>query len=592
MSTRKKSILEGTILLILAAGCAVFYGFFYNQHLIQREQLQLFEFTFNYFLNKLAFHGGFADWCGEFLVQFFHLPFLGALILTLLFLQLYFLTRRLLIKISPAKPLFLFSMLPALGYLVLMADNYYSVSGIAGLIIALIGALFYLSLRKVRARSYAGIILIPMIYWLSGGAYLVFMAILLCSELIFRFRNIGLYSPVRLSLLAFIIILGAILPLIARAFLFKNTILQSFLSTSYYSLPIFFPLQLIMIFVSFPLIMFLQQFIHDNIKKRILGIINVASVIFLLVFTLTGISLTANFKQEKIIAYDNLVYRQEWNKIIAKAEKEKPNDRSSMVAVNLALAIEGKLSSEMFSFNEGRDMLFDEYRRKGMTPFISGEPYFYLGLYNFAQMFASETIESTPDVKYPSRSFRRMAETYMINEQYSIAKKYLVPLSHTLFHRRWANECLDITGDTVKLKTEPHWTALRKLRSSYDFYYNYNQPDIALKYLLISDPDNRTAYEYLMAYFLLHKDLDSFLAFLPVHAKFSYNGLPLAWQEALVYIGTRMQQLPYQQTDYKINTDVMNRIRSYAAQFTGNKADSLNLKKEFANTYWYYLHFR
>ena len=48
------------------------------------------------------------------------------------------------------------------------------------------------------------------------------------------------------------------------------------------------------------------------------------------------------------MTYENLVYKQQWNKIIIRAEKTSPTDRISMIAVNLALAETGQLSTKMF----------------------------------------------------------------------------------------------------------------------------------------------------------------------------------------------------------------------------------------------------
>jgi len=309
-------------------------------------------------------------------------------------------------------------------------------------------------------------------------------------------------------------------------------------------------------------------------------------------FTIAGIANFGDFKTEVVMTYENLAYMEEWDEIIKKAEKEPPDDPVSMAALNLALAKRRALSEKMFHFDQGANTLFIGYERRGMTPFITGEPYYQLGLYNFAQMFAMETIESTPDVKYPVRSFKRMAETFIINRQYDIAQKYLQPLSRTLFYRRWANECISLLNDEERINSHPYWGEMRKLRSKYDFYYNYDQLDLALRYLLVSNPGNNTAYEYLMAYYLLNKDFDHFLAGISIARESGYNELPLAWQEAAAYIATRLPQLPPQLAGFTIRDDVKNNIRSYAQLFSAEKQDTTRIKKEFGKTYWYYLHFR
>jgi hypothetical protein len=592
MKILRESAFERILLLLFGTGSIVFYGFFNCQHLYQKEQLQLFEVTCQYFITRISHHGGLADWFGEFFVEFFHIPWAGAIIITLFFFILQFLTKKILEKTGPNKPLILFSFLPALGYLIILQDDYYSVSGVAGLIISLLAALMYLNIKEHHIRGVAGMLILMVVYWVAGGAYLVYTFIIIVSELVFRFKRKEIQVPVHWTFIFVYLILGVLLPVIARELILKDTLLQSYLSESYYRIRIFFPAPLVLIFISIPLFIIIQQFFPGKLFENGLSAINLIAIIILFALTVWGVVHFSDFKSERRKAYENLVYKNEWEKIIKRAEREHPSDRLSMIAVNLALAKTGELSSKMFSFDQGKDRLFTDYERRGMTPFIASEPYYHLGLYNFAQMFAMETIESTPDMKFPSRSFKRVAETFIINGQYDIALKYLVPLSHTLFHGKWAKECIHSIKDRNKISVDPYWNSLRDLRSGYDFYYNFTQQDIPLKYLLISNQGNKTAYEYLMAYFLLQKDLDGFLAYLPLAGKLNYNELPLAWQEAAVYIRTRVSQVPPQLENYSIREDVIDHIKSYAQQYSGSRPDSIKMHKEFGNTYWYYLHFK
>jgi len=55
-------------------------------HLLSfHEQNQLFLFDWGYLADRLSVGGGLADWLGEFIVQFFFIPVLGALVMALLF---------------------------------------------------------------------------------------------------------------------------------------------------------------------------------------------------------------------------------------------------------------------------------------------------------------------------------------------------------------------------------------------------------------------------------------------------------------------------------------------------------------------------
>jgi hypothetical protein len=583
---------EKIFTLISCVGSLIFLGFFYNNHLYRKEQLQLFELTSGYLLNAISNHGGISIWISELLIQFFHLPFAGAIILTLLVLLLQRLTRCIITKVTGKSQLILFSFIPAIGYWIILLDDFYCLSGLTGLLISLAGTLFYLNISRPWKRAIAGLVLIPALYWLTGAAYTVFVLIIVVAEIIFRIRRKEKPATVSVFILVANILLAIIIPLTAREFLFRDTILQSFISEAYYSIRIFFPLPLILIFLSFPLLIVLQNYIADNISEKQSAVTSLIAYPVLLCFAIWGAFRTADFKVEKTMAYENLAYGSKWEEIVIRAENEKPTDGVSIAAINIALAKTAQLSSKMFLFDQTKNSLFLKYLRKGMTPFIASEPFYQLGLFNFAQMFAMETIESTPDAKYPVRSFKRVAETFIINGQYDIAMKYLSPLSHTLFYRKWAKEAISLIRDEAKIGADPYWSRMRNLKSKYDFYYNPQQTDMALRYLLISNPLNKTAYEYIMAYYLLQKDFDGFLAYLPLADTLGYNKLPLVWQEAAAYIGTRLNKMPSQMGKYTIDPDIISRIGDYAREFSAGRQDTIRMNKQFGNTYWFYLHYK
>ena len=485
----------------------------------------------------------------------------------------------------------LFPLLPACGYLVLLFDDFYYLSGLTGLIISLAGVILYLRVTTPKLRSLAGIALIPFLYWFTGGAYLVFVSLVIVYEALTGFCN-KIRQCVSFPVILIFLVLAITLPVIGREYIFKDTLLQAYLSGAYYKISIFFPLPLIMLFASFPVFTLIQYFLPENFTAKQTLASNIISVLFLMSALVTGMSFYGDFKSENVMTYDNLAYRGKWDRIINKAEKDPPSDPVSLVALNLALAQKGALSQKMFQFDQKPNSLFLDYERKGMTPLLAGEPYFQLGLYNFAQMFAMETIESTPDARYPARSFKRMAETFIINGQYDIALKYLTPLSRTIFYRKWAKECISKINNEGQINSDAFWTSRRELMSDYDFFYNISQTDIALRYLLISDPANKTAYEYLMAYYLLQKDLDGFLIGLQMAEDLNYKTLPGTWQEAASYIRTRVEQVPPVLEKYEISKDVINRLKSYAVAFSESDRDTAEIRKEFGNTYWYYLHFK
>ena len=70
------------VLAFLAAYC--FFQFAYPYHLMRREQMNLFLFDWDYLLRTYQGTGWLVRLTGDFLEQFFHLPVIGPLTVSLL----------------------------------------------------------------------------------------------------------------------------------------------------------------------------------------------------------------------------------------------------------------------------------------------------------------------------------------------------------------------------------------------------------------------------------------------------------------------------------------------------------------------------
>ncbi len=594
MSLSKRPLSEILFLILFGAASMIFFGFFYNQHLYRLEQLQLFQLTFSYLFEHLAVQGGFAIWLGEFLTQFFRLPVAGAIIITSLLILLQRVTRSIISRVSGSSNITMLTFLPVAGYSILMIADYYCFSGLVGLMISVLTVFLYLKINNEKRRILTGMILIPAIYWLTGAGYLVFSSCIIVAEVFWRLQKPRKESGFNIWWAIFLyLFLTITFPLIIRKYFLIDTLLQSYISEAYFQFRIFFPLPLIIILFSFPVLILIQNLAGGKMRTGLVKIVNVSSLVIMSGLLLWGGAKYADFKSENEIKYDNWVYDKKWEKIIRIAEKEQPEGRTSMLAVNLALAKTGRLSSDMFNFNQNENSLFLNFEKRGMTPFIAGEPYYYMGLINFAQFFAMETIESTPDAKYPSRSFRRVAETYIINGQYDIALKYLTPLSHTLFYRRWAKERMAILNKEEDINNHTEYGELRRSRPRYDFYFDEKQIAMAMQFLMAANPENRTVYEYLMGYYLLKKDFNGFLLNISLAKNMNYSEMPIHFQEVAAYIHTITPDIPKQLIDFPVKNVVINGINSYAQMFGAGSRDAKEkIKKEFGNTYWYYLHFK
>jgi len=73
---------------LLGIGVFLFWWQWHPEALSFQEQNQLFLWTWSYLWQRLSVAGGLADWLGEFIVQFFRIEWLGALLMAALFVAM------------------------------------------------------------------------------------------------------------------------------------------------------------------------------------------------------------------------------------------------------------------------------------------------------------------------------------------------------------------------------------------------------------------------------------------------------------------------------------------------------------------------
>ena len=110
--------------------------------------------------------------------------------------------------------------------------------------------------------------------------------------------------------------------------------------------------------------------------------------------------------------------------------------------------------------------------------------------------------------------------------------------------------------------------------------------------LLQQDMTHYMAYEYLLAYCLLTKDLKRFEEYFPLGMELRYARLPVSYQEALLYIWSLTHEDPFRTVPYPISEAVMQNLATYQNLYLNSSNPEEVLKKNHSGTYWYYLHFR
>lgn len=451
------SLFTGKALCTLLFGVAVllFFGLVYPHHLHYQEQYQLFLFDNSYVWEIVREPGGVADLLGRFCTQFFLFAWVGALMIALLLVAIQLLTLRLFEVHSSqfiVHSLYGLSFVPSFLLWLFLLDENALLGGVWAVLLTLLAVWAIVSVPKGWWRRILIVVAIPVLYWVAlGGSHY------------YRY-------PSAVPTLLYAAWLSAIvLPIVAR-------LLHRFQRSSQPSY--------LLLLSSFALV------------AAVMG---------------TVVWKNANFKAEKVMQYDFMASHQQWNRILATATAEKPNNQIGVTVQNLALAMHGQLADHLFDYNQnGIAGLLPEVQRDATSPMPTAEAFYQLGMIAIAQRTVFEAQEAILDFQKSGRCYKRLAQTNLILGSYEVARKYLMALKKTLFYRQWADETLLLLGDEEAIAKHSEYGRLRQMLCHKNFYFGDHVTADMLESLFFSNTDNRVALEYLRAYYMLTGDRDRY----------------------------------------------------------------------------------
>lgn len=578
-------------LLSLAFGLLLFlfFAFLYPFHLNYQEQYQMFLFTGDYFFQYMAKPGGFSDYLGTFFTQFFFYSWFGAIIiaslLTMLQRAIWFISQK-----TGANQLFMpLTFIPSLLYWGLLCDENYLLGGLVVMLVVVLFMVFYTLFKSKVFQVTFVLIAIPVLYWLAGGAFLLLPLFAISTELM----NRKMKTSQLVIFIAGCISLSLVLPVIANVYFLQYPMMQVWLGANFYRFPVIIPFSVGIIGLLIVFIPFVLHYLTDKVKIKKIGFLLIAQLFLMLSFGGFYISKAADKEKEEVMAYDFNVRMRKWDRVIKLADNKAPSSPLSVTCLNLALAKQGLLADRMFYYYQnGIQGLIPDFVRDFTIPMIAGEVYYQLGFVNTAQRYAFEAMEALPDYQKSVRSVMRLAETNLINGNYAVAGKYLRMLQKTFYYRGWATKTLLTMQDEKLIEQHPEWGPLRKFRSKEDFIFSEGEKDMMLGILFSQNKENRMAYEYLMAYCLLTKDLEHFMQYMPIGRSLNYKTIPESYQQALVYLWEKTNNNPTVTIPYKISPVTMQRMKAFERISSAQTNPVQNQFEEFTNTYWYYLQFR
>lgn len=578
--------------LLFGVAVVIFWSVPFVGGLCFQEQYQMFLFDTGYFLERIVLPGGLADYISEFLVQFYYMPVLGGAIIALLLMGIQAAVWGLMKQYGARHdfPSYLLSFLPSIALWCAMGDQNILLSFVVALFGALLMGWIHNRFHNRLVKVVFELVSTALVYWFLGPVVFLYAALMIGDTLKNAKQKGNVFSGIGYS--AVILILTVAWILLTTQTL-QYPLYRIFAGLNYYRYPgTISPLPFV-VMVWAVVIPFLGMIpCHRKFLQKLQQSKVVMALSYVLVIVASWFGIKASFDEMtyELIDYDFLVRTEQWDKIIEKAEKKPATTPLSVSCVNLALSQKGMLADRLFEFYQnGGEGLFPTFTRDMISPVSTAEIFFRLGMVNDAERYMFEAQEAIPNYRKSARLTRRIIECEIINGNYKVAAKLLRRLQKTLFYSNWANQTMALLGNEKAINRHPIYGKLRKYREKkQDFLFSDREMDQMLGLLFLNDNHNRMAYEYLMCYELLQRDMEKFMQYYPLGRFVGYDHIPRTFQEIL--IGNWMKTHSDPRTiPYSVDAQNVNNTLNFIQLYMQNPKDPQLGQQPYVSNAWHYV---
>ena len=578
--------------LFFGVAVVIFWSVPYMSGLCFQEQYQMFLFDIGYFLERIVLPGGLADYISEFLVQFYYMPVLGGTIIALLLMSIQAISWGLMKQygMKAVFPGYLLSFVPSIVLWCAMGDQNLLLSFVVALSGALLMGWIHNRFHNRLVKVVFELVSTALVYWFLGPVVFLYAALMIGDTLMKGKQNGHILSSLGYS--ACLLILTVAWILLTTQSL-QYPLYRIFTGLNYYRYPgTVSPLPLgVMIWTVVVVFFGMIPDGHAWIKKlQQSKVVMVLAYVLVIVASWFGIKASFDAMTYDLIDYDFLVRTEQWDKIIEKAEKKPATTPLGVSCVNLALSQKGQLADRLFEFYQnGGEGLFPTFTRDMISPVSTAEIFFRLGMVNDAERYMFEAQEAIPNYRKSARLTRRIIECEIINGNYQVAAKLLRRLQKTLFYSNWANQTMALLGNEKAINRHPVYGKLRKYREKkQDFLFSDQEMDQMLGLLFLNDNHNKMAYEYLMCYELLQRDMEKFMQYYPLGRFVGYDHIPRTFQEIL--IGNWMKTHSDPRTiPYSVDAQNVNNTLNFIQLYMQNPKNPQLGQQPYVSNAWHYV---
>ncbi|MBI4659694.1 MAG: hypothetical protein HY735_12710 [Verrucomicrobia bacterium] len=313
----------------------------------------------------------------------------------------------------------------------------------------------------------------------------------------------------------------------------------------------------------------------------------------LLALTAATAFLTFDSNRKALLQVDLLAEQGKWDEVLKVASHVRGYKLSTFLCLDRALFHTGRMARDLFAFHQvkGLDLLPGLDRGLGHCRALSAT-LLELGQVNLAEHFAYEALELEGD--RPALLWQ-LARINILKDRPRAARIFLNVLRKIPFQRVEADRWMKELETDLRLTGQKDLARIRRWKAGTDLAESHLPTAELLEQLLQTNRQNRMAFEYLMAHYLLTFQLDKFTRELDRLNDFDFPVIPRHYEEAILLRQRLKTEAKIDLRGRPIDPKTTRQFEQFQAQLDRyrNRRDEAGaaLAEDFGNTYWYYFFF-
>ncbi len=320
-------------------------------------------------------------------------------------------------------------------------------------------------------------------------------------------------------------------------------------------------------------------------SKKVTVVLTVVAVLLAFCTTSYHFVYSYNNRERVILETGQRVKDGDWDAVLRCASRYRGENQLIDYFRNMALFHTGRMPYDLLRYAQsfGAASLYLPWTGENRSAEYGHYLYEQLGYLNEAHHWAFESMvvngETAPNLL-------NLIRYNIATGRPKVACRWINVLKQSLFYRRqaWTYERIVFSGAVPGLHALPHAEG-GKAR-----FTNVLNLGPELLFVCEREPDNRMAFEYLMSQLLLSNQVERFAANLHRYRRFDYPALPRLYEEALLVYKLGVDEATFARLGLPVGKETGQRFQAYYE--AARQGDTARLRRDFGDTYWYYLNYR